>query len=298
MYQEIVLSSTFVKFLENIFDVPGGFGCLEKLMTEVIITDNRGEWLNEVQAYISNSTKKDILEQFIKLIVDKCIKKEIASIVPNSTFHDDRKLVREANLSLNTEDRVILRNEVNEIHKSILMNQYDIELIGVDNYINPDRNTRLLSSFDKKNIKEGEEFDFLNFIKPYVRTTQNVLVQDGYLSQENSGLKNLIDLLDMLPAGTNVKIITFSDAVRNRYRVNPDGIYIEQKLDEVKGKLNTLNIDIEFLENKIKHARIIKTDKYLIHLDRGLDFLYTSPRTLRTKAKETLITIVKNSEVN
>lgn len=303
MYQEVVLSSTFIELIENEynqFDFNYVHDVLKQLSKEEIVIDSEGRWMQQVNQFINNSDKKQSLQAFFAGWKQAVRIKKVspAKKVQQNKF-TDKLLAYETDLCLNTKDKILLRNQINLLQKQQLINEYNIELADFKEYVNPDGDSRILASARVIELEKGQPFDITNFFWGYTQNITYLIIQDGYLFNENRSWTNLKKLLSQVDPAVKVHIKTLTDEARNGSRKENDNIKTEKKLLRLKEKFGFANFQIQLKSKAEVHARKIETDYFMIHLGEGLDFVYNDPRTGNSSvSKNSIITILEKKKVD
>jgi len=308
MYQEIVLSADFIKFIEDKYqEFAFGSEChkvLQQISTETIVIDCEGEWKKRVDKLIQNSPKKEQLMAFFSGWQQYNFFKKVTpdNKLQNSRYKFSQKeLIFETNLCLSTQDKILLKNNLNNNEQFILRSEFDVEALDFITYTNPPPDSRVLTAYRIITLKNGDSFDLINFFRPFLKATKTLIIQDGYLFNKNRSLRNLKDLLSIVDKNIQIKIITLTDEARNRSQIKKENgqvVNAEKELTDLKQKYGLKNFCYELKNSKQDlHARFIETDHFFIHLDKGLDFLYTT-RDGKKISSESVITIIAKSKNN
>jgi hypothetical protein len=207
---------------------------------------------------------------FLKIFKQHLFGDNLELIQPDivSSFVTNEALNSLCNLSDKTLDKLIhSENKVfsEEINKSKLKDSF--EILGIDKFITPPYDSKLVAANRSIELKKGNKFDFTNVLKPYFRDTSRLIIYDRYLRNRNRGFVNLIRILDLCGELSKCEIYTLSS---KNNEINKFDIEYEDFKKELKQR---------FGENKIqifstsKHRRRIITDDFEIRIDPGLDFV-------------------------
>ena len=189
-----------------------------------------------------------------------------------------------------------MKYKPNQLINRILVRDYDIELSDFEHYVQPEKDSRILSVSKRIAIGKGENFDIKNFFKPFLKISKTLKISDGYLFNKNRGWKNLNTILSICPGDMKVTILTLTDRAR-RNKDEDDGIIAEEKLNELQEKYN-LRFNFILVDSKKElHDRCIETDQFYIDIGRGLDFVYTQPLTEEKQSDETMLTVTAKNNV-
>lgn len=172
------------------------------------------------------------------------------------------------NLTNKTESKII--NSEDDRLKLVVDQEKDLEQIEILNFEESIKPKSLLKSrifiYEKKiEIKKNDKFEFEKYFLPYLSNTNLIIINDRYLRIMQRAFKNLCKIISICDA-KHVKIYTI---IRNSEKDKFD-----MPFDNFKSELekNFPNKEIEILD-KPEHRRWIKTDKFIIRIDPGLDFV-------------------------
>lgn len=300
MYQEIVISPTIARFFENFhqlqFDSPH-HDFLRKLYTEVLLVDEQKEWFKKFETYLQQNPNKQILQQILVHLMDnnRIKKVPLKEFIQKNSLSDE-EIRYECNLAASGKDKIVVRFEIPELLKKLIRGQYDVEVVDVNEYLHPASDSRVLSDVKIINLKPGEYFDIQNFFKEYCQHTTQLIIQDGYLFNKYGSWRNFREFLKIVPKNVRIKIITLTDEARNRFKDKGDGFVAEQALNDLQNKFKFRHFEFELKDNKRElHARFIETNHFMIHLDRGFDFIRRNKKG-EWITTEGLITVVEKKE--
>ena len=232
----------------------------------------------------------------------KNIKPEISIVIPvyneEAGLQDLFTRLMDALQKLNRSFEIILTNDASPEMKMKLEIEKNIELSDAHDYLNPADKSKI-RTYQIINKSPGDEFDFRNWIKKYIKDAKNLIIHDGYAFANNE-FGDIKYFLQFLPNNSKIQIITLSDEARNRSRYGDtiDGIIAEEKLQELINMFPQRKIVCEFRdEKKLIQDRHIKTDRFFINTGHALGSTYKDIITGKTMCrKQFTITVSKKNE--
>ncbi len=174
------------------------------------------------------------------------------------------------NLALITESKII--NAEDKSPKALSLKHSalsELEILNIDEFIDPPSLSRLCSLNRTIEIEQGEEFRFEKVLKGYLSDCTELEVNDKYLRSEN-GTNNLIKLLSLCSDLRRVKIYTI---LRNG---NPkDNFFFTSGEFEshLKMRFPGTSVILQKANSKIGKDRYISDGNFKITFSPGLDFV-------------------------
>jgi hypothetical protein len=207
---------------------------------------------------------------FLKIFKQHLFSDNLELIQPDtvSSFVTNEALNSLCNLSDKTLDKIIHSENKGfseELNKSKLNDSF--EILGIDSFIKPPRGSRLLSVERTLEFTVGERINLLPVLAPYLRNSQIIRIYDRYLRKKETGLLNLLRILDLSEKFAKCEIYTFNYPISEKNN-------FDLEFDEFKKILRQ-----KYGENRIEvyssptneHRRRILTDDFEIIIDPGLD---------------------------
>ena len=115
-------------------------------------------------------------------------------------------------------------------------------------------------------VEDGGIFNYKNLFGDYLKAAREITIVDPYIRNYNQA-RNVEGLLDLVrqPKKSTVKLITmYGDGWETECR---------DLLNRLKSDLGAKGFSFEWEFNSSIHDRLIETEKWEIHLGRGLDFI-------------------------
>ncbi len=283
MYQNLVVSPLFLNSFaslktDRVYDI------MANLATEIFLCDRDKKLLEEydkVKDKLKHIPQSLLLiESFINNVTLGKIK--IAENITVKNRKNENWGLYESEKSIATLDewKIILTNGLSPEMKMQLESEASIELSDMNNYLIPSEISRV-RTIQRINKLPDDEFDFRNWLKKFLVDTKNLIIHDGYAFAKKE-LRDVEFIIDTLPKGSAVSIITLTDKARNgsRYNDSNDGIVAEKELKKLKNKFPQKIIEAEFREEKKLIAdRHLKTDRFIIDTGHVLGSTYKDKTT-------------------
>lgn len=185
-----------------------------------------------------------------------------------TSFVKNVELNNLCNFAEDTLDKLIHSNNKGfwkELQKSNSRNNF--EILGIDRFIKPRRESRLMASERKLDFKMGERFNFIPVFRIYLRNTRKIRIYDRYLRKRNAGFLNLNRILELCKKLVRCEIYTFNfpNGEKNNFDIGFDEFKRELQNKYGKDKIKVYSSPLG------KHRRRIITDDFEIKIDPGID---------------------------
>ena len=278
MFQNLVVSPLFLNSFASL-KTDKAYYIMANLATEIFLCDRDKKLLEEydkVKEKLKHIPQSFLfIESFINNVTLGKIK--ITENITVKNRKDGNWNLYESEKSITTFDewKIILTNDSNPEMKMKLESEASIELSDTNNYLIPTEISRV-RTIQRINKLPDDEFDFRNWVQKFLIDTRNLIIHDGYAFAKKE-LRDVEFIIDALPKGSAVSIITLTDKARNgsRYNDSNDGIVAEEELNKLKNKFPQKIIDAEFREEKkLIEDRHLQTDKFIIDTGHALGSTY------------------------
>lgn len=182
-------------------------------------------------------------------------------------FVNDTSLNTLCNISEKTSDKII-HSENRRFYKELKESEFkdNFEILGIDGFISPPANSKLLAAIRKIELKKGSKFIFTEVLRPYFKETSKLIVYDRYLRKRNRGFSNLIRILELCENLSICEIHTLNKKNDDKNNFDIELEQFEMELIQKFGKRIKVLSDTQ-------HRRKIITDDFEIRIDPGLDFV-------------------------
>lgn len=273
MFQNIVISPLLWKD-NNLEKHSKRYELISRLQSECFLCDKNKILFQECIEVSEEGSKKNnnfIFEQWLGLTTIDAKIKRIDNINLSKRKNDEfQRYYSEKLLASNDRCGIILSKEETDEIKNDLRKEIDIELLDVGEYLSP-ATTSKVRTIGRVSMKKDEPFDFWKWIHKYIRDTKTLVVHDGYACVPPQ-YKDLDFIIRNTPHSTNIKIITLSDAARNKSRDGEkDEIEVLSILNKLKTNYAPRNLHWEIRDDKKTITdRHIKTDYFIIDLGHAL----------------------------
>ncbi|MBK6915236.1 MAG: hypothetical protein IPH11_16815 [Ignavibacteriales bacterium] len=278
MYQNLVVSPLFLKCFTPL-ESDKAFNIMANLITEIFLCDRDKKLLEEYDKLKEKHkhTPQSFLfiESFINNVTLGKIKIAENITVKNRKDVDWNLYESEKSIVAFDEWKIILTNDSNPEMKMKLESEVSIELSDTNNYLIPAEKSRI-RTIQRINKLPDDEFDFKNWLQKFLIDTRNLIIHDGYAFAKRE-IRDVEFIIDTLPKGSTVSIITLTDKARNGSRYNDlnDGIVAEEELQKLKNRFPQKIIKAEFREEKkLIEDRHLQTDKFIIDTGHALGSTY------------------------
>lgn len=276
MYQTIVLSPTFLKFLEKGDPIRReARSLLDQLETETIVLDTNGALRKEYAAVIEQSPKAEQLKWIFASLMSVVKLRSLQKNLTPRNVSDFENLENEIVLAAETGWRIIVAEAFSPLIKSDLLRK-DIEVTNISDYLHPPQVSRIRTT-ESYVLNTGDTFNFRQWVCKYVLDAQSIEIADGYICTKHA-LADLKHILQKISPNIPIQIRTLSDSARdysrNQLATNTDTLIVENELNKLKKAYSNLKWNIHDNKSEL-HDRWIKTDRFRIGLGRGLGFVNT-----------------------
>ena len=207
---------------------------------------------------------------FLKIFKQHLFSDNLELIQPDTInfFVDNEALNSLCNLSNETVDKIIHSENkgfLGDLHKSKFKDSF--EVLGIDGFIKPPKVSRLLAVERTLEFKVGEKINLLPVFAPYLRNTRLIRIYDRYLRKKETGLLNLVRILDLAENFVQCEIYTFNYPISEKNNFDLEYDEFKKLLKEKYGE-NRIEV---YLSPPPEHRRRIITDDFEIIIDPGLD---------------------------
>lgn len=246
---------------------------LKKLVLDNNTSKERSEILEQIKNIIKNSSDfsrkkiETILNQFLlsdrigyqnNLKWEKFVSNKDHNLLINVGRKIDSGIIHSCDKELENTVNLLANFNHKELRK--------VEVVDINKFINPPRNSKLLCTRRVISYNIGEEFQFEEILRPYICSTKKMEIFDEYIRKKERGLFNLKRILKLCDSLEQLKIYTWLG--------DKPGLDIsaEELKDELEKEFNKVEVKL-YRWPKGKGTREIITDDFLIEVEHEIYFV-------------------------